>query len=358
MNLYDIWFSTVKLHDEIKNNLMNSFNNTEELWFFLRESKDYNYSFSVKPLLDSMKLGYIEKLMDVTIREGIKIITKKDENYPSLLKNYDDSPYVLYYLGDIQKINKLINISIVGSRLCSNYGKEVTNIITSELAPYNVNIVSGMAKGIDSIAHWGAIRNGAFSTAVLGCGIDRIYPTENKNLYNKLKEVGCIISQFPPSTPPFAYNFPIRNRIISGMSELIIVVEAEKRSGSLITANRALDQGKHVMAVPGSVFSSKSRGTHDLIKDGADIFRGIESILTLLKINNTTEKMKKEKKLSKEMEKVYSVLTDTPMHIDDIIKITNIDIKLLYELLLEMQLEETVKCIAGNYYVKVNDDFQ
>ena len=115
MNLYDIWFSTVKLHDEIKNNLMNSFNNTEELWFFLRESKDYNYSFSVKPLLDSMKLGYIEKLMDVTIREGIKIITKKDENYPSLLKNYDDSPYVLYYLGDIQKINKLINISIVTS---------------------------------------------------------------------------------------------------------------------------------------------------------------------------------------------------------------------------------------------------
>lgn len=357
MNFYDIWFSTVKLPEEIKNQIMNSFNSTEELWVFIRNHKDFNYTFSIKPLLDSMNLDNLEKLFNITIEEGIKIITKKDESYPKLLKNYDDSPYVLYYYGDIDRINELRNISIVGSRLCSNYGKEVANIISSELSVYNVNIVSGMAKGIDSIAHWGAINNGAFSTAVLGCGIDRIYPAENKSLYYQIRDKGCIISQFPPSTPPFAYNFPIRNRIISGMSELIIVVEAEKKSGSLITANRALDEGKNVMAVPGSVFSSKSRGVHDLIHDGADIFTGMESILNLLGINDIKEKNKKKKKHSKEMEKIYRVLTDTPMHLDDIIKITNIDIKLLYELLLEMQLEDSIKCIAGNYYVKINDDF-
>lgn len=358
MNLYDIWFSTVRIPDEVKNKIISSFDSTEELWFYLSNYKDFSFPFSVKPLLDSMNLEHIEKLYNITLKQGIKIITKKDDYYPFLLKNYDDSPYVLYYLGDIRKINELRNISIVGSRLCSNYGKEVTNIIASELSAYNVNIVSGMAKGIDSIAHWGAINNGAFSTAVLGSGIDRIYPVENKSLYYKLKEVGCIISQFPPTTPPLAYNFPIRNRIISGISELIIVAEAERRSGSLITANRALDQSKHVMGVPGSVFSSKSRGVHDLINDGAHVFRGIESILSLLEMKNKTHKKKKVKKYSKEMAKVYSVLTDTPMHLDDIIKITNIDIKLLYELLLEMQLEDSIKCIAGNYYVKVNDGFQ
>ncbi|NLZ48187.1 MAG: DNA-protecting protein DprA [Clostridiales bacterium] len=358
MNLYDIWFSTIKLPDEIKNQIMRSFRDTEELWVFLNEHKDYNYSFSTKPLLASMNMEYVEKLLEITIKQGIKIVTKKDDDYPRLLKNYDDSPYVLYYFGNIKKINELRNISIVGSRLCSNYGKEVTNIITSQLSFYNVNIVSGMAKGIDSVAHWGAVNNGAFSTAVLGCGIDRIYPAENRSLYNKIKEIGCIISQFPTSTPPFAYNFPIRNRIISGMSELIIVVEAEKRSGSLITANRALDQSKHVMAVPGSIFSSKSKGTHDLISDGAHIFTGIESILSLLKINFVGKQKKKVKRRSKEMEKIYSILTDTPMHLDDIMRITNIDIKLLYELLLEMQLEDSIKCIAGNYYVKINDDFQ
>jgi DNA processing protein len=126
----------------------------------------------------------------------------------------------------------------------------------------------------------------------------------------------------------------------------------------LITANRALDQGKDVMAVPGSVFSNKSKGANDLIRDGAYIFTGMESILSLLGIYNKGFKKKKIKKHSKEMRKVYSVLTDIPMHLDDIIKITNIDITLLYELLLEMQLEDSIKCIAGNYYVKVNDDFQ
>jgi DNA processing protein len=358
LNLYDVWFSTIRVSDERKNKIMDSFRNTEELWFFLRNTKDYNYAPSVRPILDSMDLENVEKLLNKGSKYDIKTVTKKDDNYPALLKNYDDSPYVLYYVGNIDKINELKSISIVGSRLCSNYGKEVTNIIASELAAYDVNIVSGMAKGIDSIAHWGAVNNGAFTTAVLGCGLDRIYPAENKNLYYKIKENGCIISQFPPLTPPFAYNFPIRNKIISGMSQLILVVEAAERSGSLITANRALDQGKDVMAVPGSVFSNKSKGANDLIRDGAYIFTGMESILSLLGIYNKGFKKKKIKKHSKEMRKVYSVLTDIPMHLDDIIKITNIDITLLYELLLEMQLEDSIKCIAGNYYVKVNDDFQ
>ncbi len=358
MDFYDLWFSSVKLPNEIKRQLMEVFKSTEDLWLAINEYKnvkDYSVLKALKLAMNTEKLKRTNELIE---KNGIQTITIKSENYPIMLKNYEDSPFVLYYLGDIEKLNQYKTVSIVGSRLCTIYGRDVAHNISSELAKYKVNIVSGLAKGIDSIAHWGAINNGGFTTAVLGCGLDKIYPAENRRLFYEIKEKGCIMSEFAPGTPPFAYNFPIRNRIISGMSDLIIVVEAAEKSGSLITASKALDQGKYVMAVPGSVFSDKSKETNRLIKDGAFIFTGIESILDLIGLQYN-EKCKGRNTAidNKDMRLVYDLLSDTPMHVDDIVRITNIDISLLYELLLEMQLEDNIKCIAGNFYVKVNKEF-
>lgn len=358
MNIYDLWYSTVKLPNEVKRKVIADFKSTEELWLAVKEHEYSLDSRILKQLLSAMDKEKLEVIINKIEKNNIKYIKLSSEKYPTLLKDYEDSPYLLYYVGDIGRVNSSKTVAIVGSRQCSSYGREVAKKISSELVMHNINIVSGMAKGIDSIAHWGAINNNGFTAAVLGCGVDRIYPAENRDLYNKIKEEGCILSEFLPGTPPFAYNFPIRNRIISGMSDLIIVVEAAEKSGSLITASRALDQGKQVMAVPGSVFSEKSKETNKLIRDGAFVFTGIDSILNLLDIRyNHQEKSINSINYPGEMGKIYNILTETPMHVDDIIRITNIDISLLYELLLEMQLEDSIRCIAGNFYVKVNEEF-
>jgi DNA processing protein len=358
MDLYDLWFSSVKLPNEIKKQLMVSFCKTEDLWLSISEFKNINDISILKALQAAMNMEKLKEVNEIIIRNDIKTLTIKSSRYPAILKNYDDSPYTLYYFGDIDKLNSYKTVSIVGSRLCTDYGKEVANNVSAELSKYQINVVSGLAKGIDCIAHWGAVKNGGFTTAVLGCGLDKIYPAENRKLYYEIKERGCIISEFLPGTPPLAFNFPIRNRIISGLSDLILVVEAAEKSGSLITASRALDQGKQVMAVPGSVFSNKSKETNRLIKDGAYIFTGIDSILDLIGIKYNQEDKKRNVICdNKEMSRIYNLLSDTPMHVDDIVRITNIDISLLYELLLEMQLEDNIKCIAGNFYVKVNEGF-
>lgn len=357
MNLYDIWFNCVSLQNQVKNELLENFNAPEEIWKYINKGGSFDSKTIDKALRSSMNMDSIKKTIEVVEAKEMHVINCRDEKYPQKLKELPDYPYLIYYYGDIKKVNTLKAVSMVGSRRCTAYGRNAATEIASGLAKYQVNIVSGMARGIDSVSHWAAINNDGFTTAVMGCGLDRIYPTENRKLFNEIKSHGCLISEFPPGTPPFAYNFPLRNRIISGLSDMIIVVEAAKDSGSLITAGRAADQGRTVMAVPGSVFSKQSKGTNELIRDGADIFIDMDQLLEtlgILKQNDEKDNLKKVFNDTK-METIYSVLTDTPTHIDDIIRITNIDISILYELLLEMQLENTIKCIAGSYYVRIND---
>ena len=358
MNIYDIWFSYVKLPNEMKNEMLEQFNSTEELWNYAKRIGSFKSNTVKNALISAMDLKRLNMAEKIILENGIKVISLTDEYYPDKLKFFPDSPYLLYYYGDIEKINKLKAVAIVGSRNCTIYGSDAARNISSVLSQYSVNIISGMAKGIDSAAHWAAVKNEGFTTAIMGCGLDKIYPLKNKSLFEKIKDLGCIISEFPPGTPPFAYNFPVRNRIISGLSDLVIIVEAEEKSGSLITAGRAADQGKSVMAVPGSIFSKNSKGTNELIKDGADIFIDADQLLDTLKIVSI-EKKGNDKSNNEhndvKRDAIYNLLTDTPTHIDDIIRITNIDISILYELLLEMQLEDTIRCIAGNYYVRINN---
>lgn len=358
MHIFDLWFCSVKLSNKIKLELMKKFNNIESIW---------NYSFDIdkKLLLDydnkkikiSLKKAWdkvqLEGLLKKNLNEGIETVNFNEDGYPKELRNYENSPSVLFYKGNIDKLNQSYNVGIIGSRDCSIYGKNSANLISKELSGNGINIISGMARGIDACAHKACIENGGYTCAVLGSGIDVIYPKENRGIYNMILKNGCIISEFLPGTKPYSYNFPMRNRIISGLSNTVIVVEAGESSGSLITANLAVEQGKDVVAVPGSIFSDQSKGTNKLIRDGAYPFTDFTDLFDFLGVTYRINREKNINKLEGIKKKIIDIISDTPVHIDDIFARTNIDIKRLYELLFELQLENVVICISGNYYVKV-----
>jgi DNA processing protein len=220
----------------------------------------------------------VEKELKLLKEIGGTIITLEDEAYPERLKAiYDPSP-LLYVRGELKKEDALA-ISIVGSRKTSPYGRWITEKVSQDLARHGVTIVSGMARGIDSVAHWGAISGGGRTLAVLGCGVDVIYPRENRNLFGQIIDHGAILSEFPMGSPPEGSHFPKRNRMISGLSLGVVVVQADTGSGSLITAGYALEQGREVFAIPGNVGAEGSRGTNQLIKEGAKLVESSEDIL-------------------------------------------------------------------------------
>ncbi|MCY6372500.1 DNA-processing protein DprA [Clostridium ganghwense] len=355
MNDYELWFAIANLSYRTKRKLLENFKNIQNLWYrsVVNEKSnelDINTLKILKKAWNKEKIDFIKNEIE---KNEINTVVITEQLYPKRLKIYDDAPYMLFYKGNIEKLNQKYNVSIVGSRKCTNYGINVSNIISESLCKNNINIISGMARGIDSIVHQKCIAKISYTCAVLGSGLDIVYPKDNLRLYNEiLHHNGCIISQFIPGTKPYSYNFPIRNKIISGLSDLVIVVEAGKKSGSLITASAALEQGKDVIAVPGNIFSSQSVGTNHLIKDGAYVLTNIEDIYELLHINNIKENLVKQMKMSNIEQRVYKYINTNPIHIDDISRLTNIDIKKLYEVLLNLQLNEEIVSLSGNYYVK------
>jgi len=358
MNDYDIWFSLVKLSPRNKLKLINDFHTTEQIWYYGVHNKKTEYFNNnlIDVLTSAWNENEIANVKRNLEKNEIKSICYYEDEYPKKLKNYDDAPYSLFYKGNILPLNDGYNISIVGSRKYTNYGKDVTKIICSDLCVNNINIISGMAKGIDTFAHVSCLDNEGYTCAVLGSGLDIVYPKENIKIFNQIVERGCVISEFLPGTPPYAYNFPQRNRIISALSDIIIVIEAGEKSGSLITANLALEQGKDVMAVPGSIFSYESKGTNKLIKDGAFPMTCTNDIFNLIGIEMKIAKKTTARSFTSQISKqIYNIINDIPLHINDIIRITNIDIKQLYEVLFEMQIKNEILCLSGNYYVKVND---
>lgn len=210
---------------------------------------------------------------------NFKEISIFDKEYPESLKNIFDPPIKLYIAGDYSLLNKT-KIAIIGCRKYSEYGRSCANYFASELAKKDIVIVSGLAKGIDSFSHNACIDAGGKTIAVIGSGLDVIYPEENKWLYNKIiKEGGLIVSEYPLGTKPLKYHFPARNRIISAISDGVLVIEAKEKSGTLITVDFALDQGKNIFVVPGNINSSNSIGTNNLIKEGAKLVQNLSDIL-------------------------------------------------------------------------------
>ncbi|MBW2544431.1 MAG: DNA-protecting protein DprA [Deltaproteobacteria bacterium] len=305
----------------------------------------------------------IEKELESADRLNVSIITSDSPLYPRLLLNIYDFPPILYVRGTLSYQD--INVAVVGSRMASTYGRFTTERLCRELAMKGITVVSGMARGIDSAAHTGAIAGKGRTIAVLGSGIDVIYPPENRKLFEKIAENGAVITEFPFSTQPLAPNFPARNRIISGLSLGVVVVEANEKSGSLITARVALEQGREVFAVPGSIDSPGTKGTHRLIREGAKLVENtydiLEEILPQVNLNGTTAEPSDENPIQNHARKSEALNTDEkaimrligkkPVHIDSLAADSGYQIHDILSILMSLELGGYVEQLPGKKFV-------
>lgn len=293
----------------------------------------------------------VEKERELAGSRGARIVTYEDPLYPSALKRTFDPPCVLYMLGNVYR-DEAPAVAVVGTRHPSHYGTLMAETLGRDLGYSGVTVVSGMARGCDTSAHKGALKAGGFTAAVLGTGADVVYPPESKKLYAEIIEKGVIISEFPMGTQPLSYNFPKRNRIISGLSLGVAVVEAPLRSGSLMTARLALEYGREVFAFPGQVNSIKSSGTNRLIKDGAMLIEGAKDITDALSLS-TSEKPMEELILPEGDEKLlYEAIGEELVHIDKLIEKTGLSVARTSMLLLDMELKGIVEQKPGKSFMR------
>lgn len=296
------------------------------------------------------------KFADAIKNYNIKYLTIFDENYPKSLSQIYDPPVVLYYKGEILPTDENA-IGVVGTRKITGYGKVVTQQFTKGLASAGLTIVSGLARGVDSEAHKTAIEAGGRTIAVLGGGLNNIFPSENINLAEKIASgFGAVLSEFPPDYPSLPGNFPSRNRIISGLSKAVLVTEAAEDSGSLITAKQALEQGREVFAVPGPITSFLSKGPIDLIKTGARAVSDPQEILDDLgirrRVQGTSGRVQLGQKLSDEEKKVLEVLENEALHLDEIGRALNYPSPKISALLLKMEILGLVQSLGSGNYCK------
>ena len=301
----------------------------------------------------------IRRELDQINQKGLCITTLADPEYPSLLREIPDPPPFLYVFGNLDK--SLRNIAVVGSRNATAYGISTTQKLCADLSAFDITIVSGMAIGIDTAAHQGALAASGKTVAVLGSGLNKIYPSENQYLFERISERGAVITEFELNTEPEAHHFPIRNRIISGMSLGTVVVEATKKSGSLITARLSAEQNREVFAVPGSIQSFKSMGTHTLIKQGAKLVENAQDVIeelsafidvpSMTRPQNQNGTTKKLSSLTPDEIAVYKLLSPYPEHIDSIVRKTAIEPGKLLSILLQLELNGMVNQLPGKRFV-------
>jgi len=295
-----------------------------------------------------------EKYTEELHEKNIGFVTILDAAYPSLLKEIYDPPAMFYILGEMPD-DSLKKISVIGSRRCSEYGLTVSRKLSRDLASYDIVIVSGMAKGIDASAHRGALDGNGKTVAVLGCGIDICYPSENRVLRSQIIKSGCVISEYPPGTKPMPHHFPARNRIISGLSVATIVVEAAEKSGTLITAGQALEQGREVFAVPGNVTSKLSRGTNGLIKQGAALVEGSDDIVNLLGIDEKNRKIingAPNASLKPEEKIIYEMIGHEPVSAPEILFKSGSQAATVQYILTMLEIYGCVRKLPGQRYVR------
>jgi DNA processing protein len=289
-------------------------------------------------------------------KKKYSLLTRDDDDYPGLLREIFDPPCVLYCAGRREVLGEDA-VAVIGARRPSAYGRAVSEKLAAELASRGVVVISGMARGIDSQAHWGALKEGK-TVAVLGSGLEDIYPPENRKLFSKIAEKGVVITEYPLDSPPLAFHFPLRNRIISGLSQAVVVVEATRRSGSLITARLALEQNREVMAVPGNITSELSQGTHWLIKAGAKLVESWEDVAEELApslkeklLSQGRGKMEKMPQLDAKEGRIFSALRpDSLIHIDELAENTEFSVSELLAILLSLELKGLIVQSPGKYY--------
>lgn len=347
-----IGFSNIKIQK-----LLEYFGSPQEIWDnFEKEQNFLNIlnSETISVLLKS-KNNFEEKFSEKINRENVKIITCFDDEYPKKLRNLIGAPHILYYKGNLSGCEN-ISIAVVGSRKATSYGKWAAEKFTKELSQLNVTIISGLAAGIDSTAHKTAIKSNAPTIGVIGCGIDIVYPKHNEHLYEEVIEnKGAVITEFPFGMKPLPVNFPIRNRIISGLSDGVLVIEAQEKSGTLITASHAADQGKDIFAVPGNINSLYSKGTNALIKDGAKLVSSIDDLIE--EIQQLKEYVQKNKNMStydlteKEIE-IINTLKSGEKNVFEISEQVNMNIGEILSILTLLEMKGAVKQLQGkNFYL-------
>lgn len=300
----------------------------------------------------------LEKILAGFASQGIEILTWDDATYPLRLKNIDQPPPVLYFRGTLISEDAWA-VAIVGTRRISAYGRQVAEELASTLAANGVTVVSGLARGVDASAHQAAVKSGGRTIAVLGCGVDRIYPPEHVQLAGKIISRGALVSDYAPGTPPDASNFPPRNRIISGMALATVIVEAGDSSGALITAQFAVDQGREVFAVPGNIYALQSKGTNKLIAQGARPLLSARDLLESLNMTRIIQQREVRKVLSTTDDvetKLLDILGHEPLHVDEIRNQTDIPIERVSATLVMMELKGLVKQVGGNNYIAVREE--
>ena len=300
-----------------------------------------------------------DRLIENAARTNCRILCPEDVQYPQVLHAISDQPVILFCQGKIETLKKPA-VAIVGSRAATTYGKRVSYQLAYELARNDVCVVSGMAMGIDGEAHAGALVGGGATIGVLGCGVDVKYPHQHADLFQQVAENGLLVSEYSFGTPPEGFRFPERNRIISGISLGTVVVEASLKSGSLITATLALDQGRDVFAVPGRIDSPKSKGTHRLLQEGAKLVSSVDDILEELDVaglrrhNDAKPHVNAEQVvLPEKEEQLLSYLDVYPVTIDELVSQSGYDSASVFHLLLELELKGIVRQLPGQQYERV-----
>ncbi len=290
--------------------------------------------------------------MELLERHGVAAIPRQDRKYPSLLKEIDDPPPVLYVKGSILP-QDATSLAVVGTRRATVYGKEVATRITSDLVAAGVTIVSGLAKGIDTVAHRSALEAGGRTIAIFGCGLDIIYPVENTKLAADVLDHGALISEHPIGVKPERYHFPRRNRIMSGISLGVLAVESDLSSGTRFTVEHALEQGREVFTVPGSIFSRNSEGPHRWIQEGAKLVTRVEDILEELNLAAVGQQLEMKELIpgSADEDILIKLLSVEPRHIDEVTRLSGLPINTVSSTLAMMELKGVVRQVGQMSYV-------
>ena len=306
---------------------------------------------------------WAKKDLDLALRNNYQIVTQADADYPPLLHQIPDPPPLIYVYGRL--ISQKLHIAMVGSRWATQYGLRAAFQLSRALTSFDTVIVSGMARGIDTAAHKGALALNGQTVAVLGSGLEKIYPPENKKLFHRIAAHGAVISEFPLCADPEAHHFPMRNRLISGISHGTVIVEAGKKSGSLITARLAAEQNREVFAVPGNINSFRSMGSHALIKQGAKLVEKADDILeefgryygerTNSEIGTNQIKLKESELTQAELSLLIK-LEPYPIHIDELVRTTGMDTGRLSSLLLQLELKGLILQTEGKHFQLLADN--
>lgn len=336
------------------------FGTTEDL---LSNLEDWNPSSARKVLSLTDPLGRVQEELEKAQSQGIRVLVDGDVDFPDVFKDLYDPPFVLWCQGTLLPSDRN-SIAVIGCRKPSSYGRSAALKISEDVVRAGYTVVSGLARGIDSLAHIGALKYpGGRTIAFLGSGLSHIYPPENRKLAQEIVDRGCLVSEYPLYSKPLSMHFPQRNRLISGASKGVLVVEAKKDSGSFITVDHALEQGRPVFAIPGPITHEQSEGTHALIQQGAKLVTNVEDIFhelqdlraeTLYKSRPLTEtQMATELELTTEEKGLLDKLTFTPAHVDAIVRETQIPSRRLNEILLTLEIKGKVQQTPGHCYFKI-----